>query len=58
MGASTAVVADAISYAVSTVCLLLIRAPLEEPDANMPHAKQTLVADIREGLAFVWKENR
>jgi MFS family permease len=58
VGASTAVVADAISYAVSTVCLLLIRAPQDDPDPHVSHVKQTLVADIREGLQFVWRENR
>jgi MFS family permease len=58
VGASTAVVADAVSYAVSTVCLLVIRAPLEDPAANVATTKQSLVADIREGLRFVWHENR
>ena len=58
VGASTAVVADAISYALSTVCLLLIRAPLEDPVTNVPTTKQSLVGDIREGLRFVWHEPR
>jgi predicted MFS family arabinose efflux permease len=56
VGASTAVVADALSYAASFLCLIVIRTPAEVPDRgeNPP----SLVTDIREGLRFVWRENR
>ncbi|MEY2402538.1 MAG: hypothetical protein QOD38_89, partial [Acidimicrobiaceae bacterium] len=56
VGASTAVVTDALSYAASFVCLIAIRTPAEEPErASTP---TSLVTDIREGLRFVWHENR
>ncbi|MEY2449142.1 MAG: hypothetical protein QOH79_2618 [Acidimicrobiaceae bacterium] len=56
VGASTAVVTDALSYAASFVCLIAIRTPAEEPErAATP---TSLVTDIREGLRFVWHENR
>jgi MFS family permease len=58
VGASTAVVADAFSYAVSFVCLLFIRTPAETPDRPKDGSAPSLVADIREGLRFVWRENR
>ncbi|MEY2437114.1 MAG: hypothetical protein QOF97_1950 [Acidimicrobiaceae bacterium] len=58
VGASTAVVADAISYALSCVCLLFIRTPSEEPERPADGTRPSLVADIREGLRFVWHENR
>ena len=56
VGASTAVVADALSYAVSFVCLIAIRTPAEVPDRG--ENPTSLVTDIREGLRFVWHENR
>jgi MFS family permease len=56
VGASTAVLADAFSYAASLVCLIAIRTPAEVPErAAIP---TSLVTDIREGLRFVWRENR
>jgi MFS family permease len=57
VGAVTAVVADAISYAFSFVCVVLIRAPSERP-ARVSGEKRSLVHDIREGLRFVWHEHR
>jgi MFS family permease len=56
LGASTAVVADALSYAISFVCLIAIRTPAEVPDRG--ENPTSLVTDIREGLRFVWHENR
>ena len=56
VGASTAVVADALSYAASLLCLVAIRTPAEEPErAAVP---TSLMTDIREGLRFVWREHR
>jgi predicted MFS family arabinose efflux permease len=57
VGAVTAVVADAISYGVSFVCVGLIRAPSERP-ARAEVGRSSLVHDIREGLRFVWHEHR
>ena len=56
VGAVTAVLADALSYAVSFICLIFIRTPSEKPEraADRP----SLVTDIREGLVFVWHETR
>jgi MFS family permease len=56
VGATTAVVADALSYAVSFVCLIAIRTPTDVPDRG--ETSTTLVTDIREGLRFVWHEHR
>jgi MFS family permease len=56
VGASTAVVADALSYAASFVCLVAIRTPPEEPEQAA--VRTSLVSDIREGLRFVWRESR
>jgi MFS family permease len=58
VGASTAVVADAISYAVSLACLLAIRAPGDEPERHPDGERPSLVHDIREGLRYVWHEHR
>ena len=56
VGASTAVVADALSYGVSFVCLIFIRTPAEIPDRG--EHPTSLLTDIREGLVFVWHEAR
>ena len=56
VGASTAVLADALSYAASFLCLVAIRTPAQEPDRGA--TPTSLVTDIREGLRFVWHENR
>jgi MFS family permease len=56
VGAVSAVVADALSYAVSFVLLLFIRTPSERPER--PPDRPSLVSDIREGLRFVWGETR
>lgn len=56
VGASTAVVADALSYAVSFVCVVAIRTPAEVPHRG--DNPTSLVTDIREGLRFVWHEHR
>jgi MFS family permease len=56
VGASTAVMADALSYAASFLCLIVIRTPAEVPDRG--ENPTSLVTDIREGLRFVWRENR
>jgi MFS family permease len=59
VGAVTAIVADAISYAISFVCVGLIRAPSRAAERN--HAdgsKPSLVSEIAEGLRFVWHEHR
>jgi MFS family permease len=58
VGAATAVVADAVSYVVSFVCLVFIRRPSEEPHRAADGSRPSLVQDIREGLRFVWHENR
>jgi MFS family permease len=58
VGASTAVIADAISYGVSLLCLAFIRTPAETPDRPTDGSAPSLIADIREGLRFVWRENR
>jgi MFS family permease len=56
VGASTAVVADALSYALSFVCLVAIRTPADVPERG--GSPTSLVTDIREGLRFVWHEHR
>jgi MFS family permease len=56
VGASTAVMADALSYALSFVCLIAIRTPAEAPRRGA--VSTGLVSEIREGLQFVWHENR
>src|SRR3954447_13403872 len=56
VGAATAVVADALSYAASFLCLIAIRTPAEVPERG--ENPTSLVTDIREGLRFVWHENR
>jgi len=56
VGASTAVVTDALSYAVSFVCVIAIRTPAEVPERG--ENPTSLVTDIREGLRFVWHEHR
>ncbi|MEY2421564.1 MAG: hypothetical protein QOI95_1631 [Acidimicrobiaceae bacterium] len=56
VGASTAVVADALSYAASFLCLVAIRTPAEVPERG--ENPTSLVSDIREGLRFVWREHR
>jgi MFS family permease len=56
VGASTAVVADALSYALSFLCLIGIRTPAEVPERG--DNPTSLVTDIREGLRFVWHEHR
>jgi len=56
VGASTAVMADALSYAASFLCLIVIRTPAEVPDRG--ENPTSLVTDIWEGLRFVWRENR
>ncbi|MEY2432042.1 MAG: hypothetical protein QOC92_1767 [Acidimicrobiaceae bacterium] len=56
VGASTAVIADALSYALSLLCLIGIRTPAEVPERG--EVPTSLITDIREGLRFVWRENR
>lgn len=56
VGASTAVVTDALSYAVSFLCVLAIRTPAEMPERG--EDPSSLITDIREGLRFVWHEHR
>jgi MFS family permease len=51
IGAARAVTADALSYAVSVTCLLLLRAPEPRP-ARSPGARQ-LRRDVTQGLAFI-----
>ena len=46
--------ADAFSYAVSLVTLLLIRAPFEETRTEKPH---NVVADIVEGIRWIWSQH-
>ncbi len=55
VGATTAVVADAVSYGISLVCIVAIRRPSERP---VRHEHATLVADIRDGLHFVARDTR
>jgi len=57
VGAVTAVIADAVSYVVSFVCVVLIRAPDTRAE-RAAHERTGLVHDIREGLRFVWHETR
>ena len=52
VGAAWAVAVDALSYAVSTVTLLLIRTP-EPPPAR--RAAPRFRTEIAEGLAFAWR---
>jgi MFS family permease len=56
VGAVTAVVADAVSYGVSFICVALIRTPSERPVRT--GGAPSLVHEIGEGLRFVWHENR
>jgi MFS family permease len=55
VGAATAVLADAASYVLSFVSLLLIRRPEPVP---VRHPEPNLRREIREGLSFVLREPR
>jgi hypothetical protein len=57
VGAVTAIVADAISYAVSFVCVIAIRRPSERSPSSAD-VQTSLVHDIGEGLRYVWHEHR
>ena len=57
VGAVTAIVADAISYAVSFVCVIAIRRPSERSPSGAD-VQTSLVHDIGEGLRYVWHEHR
>lgn len=46
--------ADAVSYALSFLSLLFVRPQLEE---QRERARQSLVADIREGLTWLWRQH-
>lgn len=46
-------IADTISYGVSLVTLLLIRTPFQQ---KREAARQHLLVEIREGIAWVWKQ--
>jgi MFS family permease len=46
--------ADALSYALSFLSLLFVRPQLEKPRER---ARQSLVADIREGLTWLWRQH-
>ena len=46
--------ADAVSYALSFLSLLFVRPRLEE---ERERARQSLVADIREGLTWLWRQH-
>jgi MFS family permease len=52
IGAAKAITADALSYAVSVTCLLLIRANEPRPEQRSTDAKQ-LRRDIAQGLTFI-----
>jgi MFS family permease len=51
LGAARAMIADAASYGLSALSLLLIRAP--EPPPHPGHRQRRMRDDIREGLRFV-----
>jgi len=53
LGAARALIADAASYGVSALSLLLIRTP--EPPPHPGHRERRIRDDIREGLHFVVK---
>ena len=47
--------ADAVSYALSFLSLLFIRPQLEQQQRDRP--RQSLLADIREGLTWLWRQH-
>ena len=60
VGAATAVLADAASFAVSFLTLLTIRTHEDRPHVRLgaDGARSTLRAEIAEGVRFVWREPR
>jgi MFS family permease len=54
VSAPLALVADAISYLVSVVTLLMIRTP--EPRPAPPAAKRHMLAELRDGLRWVFRD--
>jgi MFS family permease len=52
-GAASGLVVDAATFVVSVVCLLRIRVPEQKPAAG---ARRPLLAEVREGLAFVVRD--
>jgi MFS family permease len=54
LGQSLAFLVDAVSYAVSVVSVWLIRAELNE---ERPAAASSLLDDIREGVAWLWRQS-
>jgi len=54
LGRTLPFVADAISYVFSTVTLLLVRSPFEEPRTGQRHH---MVAEIVEGIRWLWGQH-
>lgn len=54
LGRAVPFLVDALSYLVSIVCVLLIRTPFQEE--REPVAGRRLVAEVREGLAWLWAQ--
>jgi MFS family permease len=54
LSAPAALIADSFSYLISLATLLWVRTPEPRPTALSPEAKRHLVAELREGLRFVF----
>ena len=53
-GRAVPFLADAASYLVSFVCVLLIRTPFQEE--REPVGERRLLAEVREGLTWLWRQ--
>lgn len=51
VGAPVALVLDAVSFLISGILLGLIRAP--EPPVERPESRQSIIAEMREGLGYI-----
>ena len=58
VGAATAVLTDAVSFVVSFLSLIAIRASEERPAHRVEGPRTTLRSEIGEGLRFIWHEPR
>lgn len=56
IGAVAGVLADALSFAVSALCLMSIRAPEQIPPAEPDHAREPLHKQIIDGLGFLLRD--
>ena len=54
LGRAVPFVGDAVSYAISFLCVLTVRTPLQD-SAGLPRRRR-LVGEIREGLSWWWRD--